>query len=70
MRHLRSLSTALAVAGIAALILAPLAGLDPTWTLVGLLLAVAGVVKLVVVFLWRDLNAGPGLDDRSAPTPD
>lgn len=56
MRHLRSLSVVMTAAGLLILLLALLADLGPTWGLVGLLLAWAGLVKLVVVRLWRDLD--------------
>ena len=65
-RVLRSLSLLMTVAGILTVLLVPIIDLNPTWALVGLLLAVAGGVKLVVVHLWRHLVAGPGLDDRRA----
>ena len=44
---------ALTALGAALLIAAAVGPLSPVWTLVGLLLIVAGVVKLVVVYLWR-----------------
>jgi uncharacterized membrane protein HdeD (DUF308 family) len=67
---LRSVSLLIALAGVAVLLLAPVAGLDATWVLVGLLLVVAGVVKVVVVRLWRNLADGPGLDEGRAPRAD
>ena len=59
MRHLRSLSVAMTVAGLVLLLASALLGLGASWTLVGLLLAWAGAVKVVVVRLWRGL-ANPG----------
>ena len=60
MRHLRSVSILLFVAGLALLVAAPLLDLAATWALTGLLLAWAGVVKVVVVRLWRGLGDRPG----------
>ena len=56
MRHLRSVSLLITLAGILLVIATPLLPLDMTWLLVGLLLAWAGIVKLVVVALWRNLD--------------
>ena len=56
MRYLRSVSVVLLLVGVALLaagVLLP----RPTWTLIGLLLAWAGIVKVVVVHLWRGLSA-------------
>ena len=53
MRHLSSVSILLVVAGLVVLAAAQLLGLSPTWALTGLLLAWAGIVKVVVVVLWR-----------------
>lgn len=40
----------------------PLLSLGPTWTLTGLLLAWAGLVKVVVVRLWRGIAAPTRFD--------
>ena len=66
-RMLGRLSLVLTVTGVALVVLGTLAHLSPTSTLIGLLLAIAGGVKMIVVYLWRDVVAGPGLDDRSTP---
>lgn len=58
-RYLRSISVLLFVAGLLLMIGSWLLSASPTWTLAGLLLAWAGLVKVVVVRLWRGL-AGPG----------
>ncbi len=56
MRHIRWISVLMTVAG-AVLAAAGLAlPLDPMWTLVGLLLLWAGIVKVIVVALWRNLG--------------
>ncbi len=69
-RMLGSLSLALTVIGVALIVLGAVAHLNPTVILIGLLLAIAGGVKMVVVYLWRDVVSGPGLDDRSTPVID
>ena len=55
-RHLRSVSVAMTAAGLVLLVTAGLFDVGATWALVGLLLAWAGVVKVVVVRLWRGLE--------------
>ncbi len=57
MRHLWSVSVLLFLVGVALVVADPLLSLGPTWALVGLLLAWAGIVKVVVVHLWRGLSA-------------
>jgi hypothetical protein len=69
-RHLRSVSLVISLAGLFLLLASLVFHLSPTWTLVGLLLAWAGIVKLVVVHLWHGVaapNTSRGLvadDDR------
>ena len=67
MRYLRWLSIAMTVAGVALAAAAPTFGLDPVYALSGIMLAWAGVVKVVVVFLWTHV-AGLGTD-RHDPIP-
>ena len=62
MRQLRLLSALLTVAGLAVVAAAVAGLLDATLLLVGLLLLLAGAVKVVVVALWRHLDA-----DGAAP---
>ncbi|CAA9541657.1 MAG: hypothetical protein AVDCRST_MAG19-1570 [uncultured Thermomicrobiales bacterium] len=62
MRHLRSVSVLLFLAGLVLLLGSLLLSLSPTWTLIGLLLAWAGLVKVVVVRLWRGIAPRAGLD--------
>ncbi|MEJ7763174.1 MAG: hypothetical protein WKF80_10330 [Thermomicrobiales bacterium] len=62
MRRLRIVSYLLVVAGIVAVLVGIVAG-APVVTLGGLMLVVAGGVKVVVVYLWR---AVAGLDDGPA----
>lgn len=60
MRHLRSVSVLLVLAGLVLVAAAQNFPVGATWVLTGLLLAWAGIVKVVVVHLWRGLTAGPG----------
>lgn len=53
MHHLNRLSVAIVALGVLTLAAANVASLSPIWTLIGLMLLVAGVVKVVVVLLWR-----------------
>ena len=66
MHHLRSVSVIIVVASVALLGAAAALDLSPAWSLTGLLLAWAGAVKVLVVYLWRGL-AGV---HRAAPVPD
>lgn len=62
MHHLRNLSIAMVALGALTVVAAAAAPLSPAWTLAGLLLALAGIVKVVVVALWRgvaDLHDPP-----------
>lgn len=52
-RRLWPLSLVLLAAGIALIVGGSVLSLGPTWVLAGLLLFWAGVVKVVVVHLWR-----------------
>jgi hypothetical protein len=67
MRFLRWISIAMTVAGFALAVVALSAGLDPVYALGGIMLAWAGVVKVVVVYLWTHV-AGLGTD-RHDPIP-
>ncbi len=57
MRHLRSVSLAISLSGLVLLVVSVIFHLSPTWTLVGLLLAWAGIVKVIVVHLWHSVAA-------------
>jgi len=65
-RHIRFVSALMTLAGLA-LVVAAVAGLaNPTLLLVGLFLLWAGVVKVVVVALWRHLGgAASSVGERS-----
>ena len=52
MRHLRSISYLIAATGLAMIVLATLLGLREMWIVAGMLLVVAGVVKIVMVHIW------------------
>ena len=58
MRHVRLVSLLMTVIGLALVVAAAAGWLSPTLLLVGLLLLWAGIVKIVVVGLWRHLG-GP-----------
>jgi hypothetical protein len=51
-RHLRSISYLLAAAGLAMIVLATLLDLREMWIVAGMLLVVAGIVKIVMVHVW------------------
>lgn len=57
MRHLRSLSLIITSAGFALVAFSAAGLLNPTLLLIGLLLLLAGVVKIVVLYLWRHLGS-------------
>ena len=67
MRHLRRLSWLMLAAGIVVTTAAITLSLNPVVTLTGLMLAWAGMVKIVVVLLWTSV-AGLGTD-RHDPIP-
>ena len=54
-RRLHHLSLGLLLGGVLITIAAIVFSLPPLWTLSGLLLAIAGGVKLAVVYLWRNV---------------
>jgi len=55
MKHLRLTSYAITALGILLTVVAALASLGAAWTLTGILLAWAGIVKIVVVLIWTRL---------------
>ncbi len=56
MRHIRWISVLMTVAGLALAAASLALSLEPMWALVGLLLFWAGIVKVIVVALWRNLG--------------
>ena len=64
MRHYRWVSIGMVAAGLVVAVLAVVLPLDPFWILGGGMLVISGVVKLVVLHLWREL-VQPG----QAPAP-
>ena len=58
MRHLHLVSLLMTVVGLALVVFAVAGWLNPTLLVVGLFLLWAGIVKVVVVVLWRHLG-GP-----------
>ena len=67
MRHLHLASIAITALGLLAMILATLFDLGAAVLLAGLLLTWAGIVKIVVVYIWTHI-AGLGTD-RHHPIP-
>ena len=63
MRHLRTISLLMTVLGIALIAAALLFDASPTVGLVGMMLVVAGAVKIVIVRLWQ------GVAGFGAPVP-
>ena len=53
MHHLNRLSYAILALGLLTIVAAIVGSLSPVWTLIGLMLLVAGLVKVAVVLLWR-----------------
>ena len=67
MRHLRLMSYGLTLLGVITLVSAFVFDLGATFQLTGLLLAFAGMVKVIVVYLWTQVaNLG---NDRHDPIP-
>lgn len=67
MRYLHLTSYGLTILGFATLMAAIAFDLNATIQLAGLMLALAGVVKIVVVYLWTNVaNLG---SDQHEPTP-
>ena len=56
MRYIRWTSNLIAIAGVALTAVSVLLDLNPTVTLVGLMLIVAGVVKIIAVGLWHGVG--------------
>jgi len=69
-RYLRLIAIAMTALGVGATIVALALGFGPVWTLTGMMLAVAGAVKIATVAIWNGF-AGLGpiktSDDRSRP---
>lgn len=53
MRYLKAISILMTALGVAAIVVTILLDLNPTIALAGMLLVVAGVVKIVIVGLWH-----------------
>jgi hypothetical protein len=51
MRHLQLVSNAITLVGLAMVVVSLVLGLDAMWTITGLMLVVAGVIKIVAVHL-------------------
>lgn len=67
MRRLHHLSLVLLICGILITLAGVVGSLDALWTLSGLLLTIAGGVKILVVYLWRNviqIEDGEGVAHR------
>ncbi len=53
MKQLRLLSYAISAVGVLMVVTALAAGLSALWLLSGMLLVIAGVVKIAVVHIWQ-----------------
>lgn len=55
MKHLRTLSWVMTILGILLIAGTQIAGLGLTWLLAGVMLTWAGIVKIIVVFIWTNV---------------
>jgi hypothetical protein len=66
-RYLRSISYLMAATGLAMIVLGMLLDLREMWIVAGMLLVVAGIVKIVIVHIWVNVagfgSVQPPLDD-------
>jgi hypothetical protein len=66
-RHLRSISYLIAATGLATIVFAALLDLREMWIVAGMLMVVAGIVKIVMVHIWVNVagfgSAQSPLDD-------
>lgn len=53
MKHLATISYFITIAGVLLVAASIIADLSPLWMLTGILLVIAGVVKIAVVQIWR-----------------
>ena len=59
MAHARNISVALTVFGLLLIGVAVVAGLSPIVTLTGMLLFVAGIVKIAMIAIWKSFFSIP-----------
>lgn len=59
MAHARTISIAMTVAGLLMIAGAVIAGLGPLVTVTGMLLVVAGIVKIAMVAIWKSFFSVP-----------
>ena len=59
MRHFRRISFGMIAAGVVVMALALLVPLDAFWILGGGMLVFSGIVKVVILHLWRELGQPP-----------
>lgn len=56
MRHFRWIAIGMIVAGLVVIALAFLVPLDAFWIVGGAMLAFSGVVKVIMLYLWREIG--------------
>jgi hypothetical protein len=66
-RYLRSISILMVVAGFAIVVLSEALGFTAMWTIAGMLLLVAGLVKVAMVYIWQNIA---GFGSPSIPRDD
>lgn len=59
MRHFRWISIGMIVAGLVVIALALLLPLDAFWIVGGAMLIFSGVVKVIILHLWREMVDAP-----------
>lgn len=55
MKHLSTVSWLITALGVLLIVATILADLSPVWMLGGILLTLAGVVKIAVVYIWHTI---------------
>ncbi len=58
-RHFRGISIGMIVAGVVVMALALLVPLDAFWILGGGMLTFSGIVKVIILHLWREMGQSP-----------
>ncbi len=69
MAHARTISIAMTVLGVALVVIGVVAGLDPLVTITGMLLVVAGIVKIGMVAIWKSFFSIPVDTPAQTDTP-
>jgi len=67
-KYLQLISLTMVIAGLALMVGTPILNLSETVTLTGMMLLLAGVIKLVMIYLWRTV-AGFSTEPREREQP-